>query len=197
MAKGDKHVGSTDVSGNKELMKETPAVGKKLNDLKKKEGTVTLITPPSWFQNQDLSFCLINLSKRDKDGFADQLNKHHSKKNVNLYIWDDNNFSGLDPFGNESDAEYEKYLENWKPNQKGRDYSWLLNACRAATTIVMNMDYSSNQLKVWSGYILTMSKCWFINSNADDASSFGVLNRNIIAGMHELFPKIKKLKDSK
>ena len=197
MAKGDKHVGSTDVSGNKELMKETPAVGKKLNDLKKKEGTVTLITPPSWFQNQDLSFCLINLSKRDKDGFADQLNKHHSKKNVNLYIWDDNNFSGLDPFGNESDAEYEKYLENWKPNQKGRDYSWLLNACRAANYIIMNMDYSSRPLMVWSGYILTLSKTFFINSNFDDAQAYAVLNRNKISGVPELFPKIQKLKTDK
>ena len=63
-------------------------------------------------------------------------------------------------------------------------------------TIIMNMDYSSNQLKVWSGYILTLAKTWFINSNQDDAASFGVLNRNKIAGMHELFPKIKKLKDS-
>ena len=58
------------------------------------------------------------------------------------------------------------------------------------------MDYSSNQMKVWSGYILTMSKTWFINSNEDDSQSFGVLNRNKIQGMHELFPKIKKLKDS-
>ena len=88
-------------------------------------------------------------------------------------------------------------MENWKPNAQGRDYTWLLNACRTATTVVMNMDYSSNQLKVWSGYILTMSKTWFINSNADDASAFGVLNRNIFRGMHELFPKIKKAKDSR
>ena len=157
--------GAQDKQGNKEFSKETPAIGKKLTNLKKKEGTVTLITPPSWFQNQDVSFCLINLSKRDKDSFADQLNKHMAKKNVNLYIWDDNNFSGLDPFGNESDAEYEKYLENWKPNQKGRDYSWLLNACRASTYIIMNMDYSSRPLMVWSGYILTLSKTFFINSN--------------------------------
>ena len=113
------------------------------------------------------------------------------------YLWDDNNFSSLDPWGADDDIGYEKYLEDWKPNAKGREYSWLLNACRAATTVVMNMDYSSNQLKVWSGYILTMSKTWFINSNQDDASSFGVLNRNIFAGMHELFPKIKKLKDSR
>ena len=194
MVKGEKHVGSADAKGNKEFSKETPAVGKKLTDLKKKEGTVTLVTPPSWFQNQDVSFCLINLSKRDKDGFADQLNTHMAKKNVNLYIWDDNNFSGLDPFGNESDAEYEKYLENWKPNQKGRDYSWLLNACRASTYIIMNMDYSSRPLMVWSGYILTLSKTFFINSNFDDAQAYAVLNRNKIAGVRESFPKIPKMK---
>ena len=56
-----------DKKSNQEFAKETPAIGKKLTDLKKKEGTVTLITPPSWFHNQDVSFCLINLSKRDKE----------------------------------------------------------------------------------------------------------------------------------
>ena len=197
MAKGDKHVGQTDQKGNKEAAKETPAVGQKLTAMKKKLGTITLVTPPSWFQNQDRSFCLINLSKRDKDVFAEALNKNMPKENINLYIWDDNNFSNLDPFGNESDAEYEKYLEDWKPNAKARDYSWLLNACRASSHIIMNMDYGSNQLKVWSGYILTLSKTWFINSNFDDSQAFAVLNRNKIQGIPEIFPKIKKLSQDK
>lgn len=197
MAKGDKHIGETDQKGNKETEKEMPAVGQKLTDMKKKLGTITLVTPPSWFQNQDRSFCLINLSKRDKDVFAEALNKNMPKENINLYIWDDNNFSNLDPFGNESDAEYEKYLENWKPNAKARDYSWLLNACRASSHIIMNMDYGSNQLKVWSGYILTLSKTWFINSNFDDSQAFAVLNRNKIQGIPEIFPKIKKLSQDK
>tara|TARA_B100000579_G_scaffold380962_1_gene349179 strand:+ start:4773 stop:5366 length:594 start_codon:yes stop_codon:yes gene_type:complete len=197
MVKGDKHVGETDQQGNKETEKEMPAVGQKLTNMKKKLGTITLVTPPSWFQNQDRSFCLINLSKRDKDVFAEALNKNMPKENINLYIWDDNNFSNLDPFGNESDAEYEKYLENWKPNAKARDYSWLLNACRASSHIIMNMDYGSNQLKVWSGYILTLSKTWFINSNFDDSQAFAVLNRNKIQGIPEIFPKIKKLSQDK
>ena len=160
-------------------------------------GTVTLVTPHSFFQNQNKSFCLINLSKRDKDAFADAINKHMPKEDITLYLWDDNNFSSLDPFGVDDDVEYEKYLENWKPNKKGRDYTWLLNACRSATVVVMNMDYSSNQLKVWSGYILTLAKTYFLNSNSDDAYSFTVLNRNKINGMHELFSRIKKNMDSK
>jgi len=181
---------------NVEHSKERPVLGEKLTK-KKKEGTITLVTPPSFFQNQNRSFCLINLSKRDKDNFATQINKWMPKEDITIYLWDDNNFSNLDPLGVENDPEYERYLENWKPNAQGRDYTWLLNACRASTTIILNMDYASNQLKVWSGYILTLSKTWFVNSNQDDAQSFGVLNRNIIAGMHELFPKIKKLKDNK
>lgn len=181
--------------GNKDLdQKPNAAVGEKLT-LRKKMGTITMVTPPSFFQNQNRSFCLVNLSKKDKDNFADQINKYFPKDDITIYLWDDNNFSALDPFATD-DAEYEKYLETWAPNKKGRDYTWLLNACRAATTVIMNMDYSSNQMKVWSGYILTMSKTWFINSNEDDSQSFGVLNRNKIQGMHELFPKIKKLKDS-
>jgi len=183
------------LQGNKEADKgPNAAVGEKLT-ARKKMGTITMVTPPSFFQNQNRSFCLVNLSKKDKDNFADQINKYFPKEDITIYLWDDNNFSALDPFGTD-DEEYEKYLENWAPNKKGRDYTWLLNACRSATTVIMNMDYSSNQMKVWSGYILTMSKTWFINSNEDDSSSFGVLNRNKIQGMHELFPKIRKLKDS-
>ena len=180
--------------GNKEHKQEIAVTGEKL-ELRKKMGTITMVTPPSFFQNQNRSFCLINLSKKDKDNFANEINKYFPKDDLTIYLWDDNNFSALDPFGTD-DEEYEKYLENWKPNAKGRDYTWLLNACRAATTVILNMDYSSNQMKVWSGYILTMSKTWFINSNTDDSAAFGVLNRNKINGMHELFPKIKKLKDS-
>tara|TARA_B100001287_G_scaffold274614_1_gene280295 strand:+ start:1105 stop:1668 length:564 start_codon:yes stop_codon:yes gene_type:complete len=181
--------------GNKAQESEIAVTGKKL-ELRKKMGTITMVTPPSFFQNQNRSFCLINLSKKDKDNFADQINKYFPKDDLTIYLWDDNNFSALDPFGTDSDPEYEQYLENWKPNKKGRDYTWLLNACRASTTVVMNMDYSSNQLKVWSGYILTMAKTWFLNSNADDSAAFGVLNRNKINNMGELFPKIKKLKDN-
>ena len=181
--------------GNKEPEKSYSATGEKL-ELRKKMGTITMVTPPSFFQNQNRSFCLINLSKKDKDNFADQINKYFPKDDLTIYLWDDNNFSALDPFAAD-DPEYEKYLESWKPNAKGRDYTWLLNACRASTTVILNMDYSSNQMKVWSGYILTMAKTWFLNSNPDDSSSFGVLNRNKINNFQELFPKIKKLKDNR
>ena len=180
---------------NKERPAEKATIGSKL-ELRKKQGTITLVTPPSFFTNQNRSFVLVNLSKKDKDNFAEAINKWFPKDDLTIYLWDDNNFSGLDITGRENDPEYEKYLENWKPNAKGRDYTWLLNACRTATTVIMNMDYSSNQLKVWSGYILTMAKTFFVNSNQDDALSFAVLNRNRIAGMHELFPKIKRIKET-
>jgi hypothetical protein len=180
--------------GNKIRENEIAVTGEKLEQ-RKKMGTITMVTPPSFFTNQNRSFCLINLSKKDKDNFADQINKHFPKDDLTMYLWDDNNFSALDPFQSE-DPEYEKYLENWKPNKKGRDYTWLLNACRASTHVILNMDYSSNQMKVWSGYILTMAKTWFLNSNVDDSAAFGVLNRNKINNMQELFPKIKKLKDN-
>jgi hypothetical protein len=195
MAKGDRPTTPQDQQPNTMPEAERPTVGR-LGD-KKKMGAITLVTPPSFFQNQNRSFCLVNLSKRDKDRFADEINKWLPKEDITIYLWDDNNFSNLDPLGIDDDPEYEKYLENWKPNAKGRDYTWLLNACRTATTVIMNMEYSSNQLKVWSGYILTLSKTYFINGNMDDASAFSVLNRNHIAGVHEVFPKIKKNQENR
>jgi len=187
-------MGSTDEKKNIEAPVESPPAGK-LN-LKRKMGQITLVTPPSFFQNQNRSFCLINLSKRDKDNFADAINKFMPKDDITLYLWDDNNFSSLDPFGNDEDPEYEKYLEEWRPNQKGRDYTWLLNACRSSTVVVMNMDYSSNPLRVWSGYILTLAKTYFINSNLEEAKTYEVLNRNRIDNVQQLFPKIKKNLDN-
>jgi hypothetical protein len=102
----------------KETAPEIAVTGEKL-DLRKKMGTITMVTPPSFFQNQNKSFCLINLSKKDKDNFADQINKYFPKDDLTIYLWDDNNFSALDPFGGD-DPEYEKYLENWKPNKQGQ-----------------------------------------------------------------------------
>ena len=65
------------------------ATGEKL-ELRKKMGTITMVTPPSFFQNQNRSFCLINLSKKDKDNFADQINKYFPKDDLTIYLWDDN-----------------------------------------------------------------------------------------------------------
>lgn len=184
-----------DVQKNTEAKPEMAAVGKLKDNAKL--GQITMVTPPSFFQNQNTSFCLINLSKRDKDAFADQLNKHMPEDDVTIYLWDDNNFSSLDPFGADYDPDYEDYLETWTPNQKGRDYTWLLNAARASTYVIMNMDYSSRPLMVWSGYILTLAKTYFINSNLEEAKAYDVLNRNRIDAIPFVFDKIRRNKDSR
>ena len=49
---------------NIEKKPEKPVLGKKL-ELRKKMGTITMVTPPSFFSNQNRSFVLINLSKRE------------------------------------------------------------------------------------------------------------------------------------
>ena len=51
MAKGDRDVSAQDLQGNKEKKSEIAVTGDKL-DLRKKNGTITLVTPPSFFQNQ-------------------------------------------------------------------------------------------------------------------------------------------------
>ena len=94
MATGDKHVGATDEQGNKKSEDTYSVTGDKL-DLRKKMGTITMVTPPSFFQNQNKSFCLINLSKKDKDNFADQINKY-SKEDLTIYLFNEP-FSALDP----------------------------------------------------------------------------------------------------
>lgn len=156
-------------------------------------GQITLVTPPDFFQNQNRSFCLINFSKRDKDSFADQLNKHMPDEDITVYLWDDNNFSVTDSV-EKNDPNYESYLKEWRHNQTNRDYNWLLNACKVATTVILNMEYISKPLMVWSGYILTLSKTHFINGNESEAKILGVLNRNRIESVPYLFQKLKESK---
>ena len=156
-------------------------------------GQITLVTPPDFFQNQNKSFCLINFSKRDKDSFADQLNKHMPDEDITIYLWDDNNFSVTDSV-EKNDPNYESYLKEWKHNQTNRDYNWLLNACKVATTVILNMEYISKPLMIWSGYILTLSKTHFINGNESEAKTLGVLNRNRIESVPYLFQKLKESK---
>ena len=166
-----------------------------MNKLENKEklGQITLVTPPDFFQNQNSSFCLINFSKRDKDSFADQLNKHMPNEDVTVYLWDDNNFSVTDTV-EKTDPRYDAYVKEWQHNQTNRDYTWLLNACRVANTVILNMDYISKPLMVWSGYILTLSKTHFINGNEAEAKTLGVLNRNRTQSVIHLFQKLKENK---
>lgn len=153
-------------------------------------GQITLVTPPDFVQNQNRSFCLINFSKRDKDSFAAQINLHMSRQDITVYLWDDNNFSVGDSMDKE-DPNYEEYLKNWQHNQSNRDYNWLLNACKAASTVIINMEYTSRPLLVWSGYILTLAKTYFINGNEKEARALAVLNRNRTESIPKLFEKLQ------
>ena len=69
---------------NVEQKKEIAVTGEKLA-LRKKMGTITMVTPPSFFQNQNRSFCLVNLSKKDKDNFANEINKWFPKDDLTIY----------------------------------------------------------------------------------------------------------------
>ena len=161
-----------------------------------KLGQITLVTPPDFFQNQNKSFCLINFSKRDKHSFADQLNLYMPNEDVTVYLWDDNNFSVTDSV-DKTDPSYDAYIKEWQHNQTNRDYNWLLNACRESSTVVLNMDYISKPLMIWSGYILTLSKTHFINSNEAEAKTLNVLNRNRTESVPNLFKKLNSNESKK
>ena len=51
-------------------------------------GMVTLVTPPSMMNGEDVSFTLINLKEKEKNHFAIQLNKIFPKDNVVVYLYD-------------------------------------------------------------------------------------------------------------
>lgn len=114
-------------------------------------------------------------------------------EDVTVYLWDDNNFSVTDTV-EKTDPSYEAYVKEWKHNQTNRDYNWLLNACKVCTTVILNMDYISKPLMVWSGYILTLSKTHFINGNEAEAKILGVLNRNRTESVVHLFQKLNESK---
>jgi hypothetical protein len=59
------------------------------------------------------------------------------------------------------------------------------------------MDYISKPLMIWSGYILTLSKTHFINSNEAEAKTLNVLNRNRTESVPNLFQKLNSNESKK
>lgn len=124
-------------------------------------GKIIIITPPSQLHNQNISFCLINTDDTIKDQFADQLNKNIPNRDINVYVWDDAQANG--------------------------DYIWLLNACRAATYIIVDMKSIAGQLAVLSGYILILPNTYYFDQ---DNSASSLLNTNKLSSVEQLFNKI-------
>jgi len=89
---------------------------------------------------------------------------------------------------------YNSYVKKWQHNQINKDYTWLLNACRVANTVILNMEYISKPLLIWSGYILTLSKTHFINGNEAEAKALNALNRNRTPSVMHLFQKLNESK---
>jgi hypothetical protein len=59
------------------------------------------------------------------------------------------------------------------------------------------MEYISRPLLVWSGYILTLAKTYFINGNEKEAKIFNVLNRNRIESIPKMFERLYSNKEAR
>jgi hypothetical protein len=53
------------------------------------DGKITLISPPDIFENSNLSILLMHLSSEDQDNISAWLYKNNIKKNINFYVYDD------------------------------------------------------------------------------------------------------------
>ena len=51
-------------------------------------GTMTVVTPPSMINPDNLGFTIINLREKEKNHFAKELNKLFPNNNVTIFIYD-------------------------------------------------------------------------------------------------------------
>jgi hypothetical protein len=51
-------------------------------------GAMTVVTPPSMMNPEKLSFTIINLKEKEKNHFANELNKLFPNDNITVYIYD-------------------------------------------------------------------------------------------------------------
>ena len=51
-------------------------------------GTMTVVTPPSMLNPENLSFTIINLREKEKNHFAKQLNTLFPNDNITIYMYD-------------------------------------------------------------------------------------------------------------
>lgn len=125
------------------------------------EGKITLITPPDFYENGNLSILLLSISDSQQEQTGSYLKNTTIKSDLNIYT----------------------YLgEN--------NMQWLLYAVSRADYKFINIDTQDSITNIMSSYILTRPNVYYSCSNDDHAHILGYINNNRVENIGQFFERI-------
>ena len=115
------------------------------------ESKITLITPPDFFENENVSVLFVNLSDQDQDSISQWLYNAQLKQDINLYV-----YSG-------------------EP-----EVAWFFYAMARCEYKYINIDGNNSVTQALSGYMLGKSKVFYKTDDATLAEVYSHINSNRI-----------------
>lgn len=118
------------------------------------ENKIILITPPDKIFNQNHSCLLIHPSNRIKEQAQDILSKSQGRQNIYLYEPED---------------------------EEQQDLDWLLTVSKMCDTVVLDLDNSSYEVRMYASYIISLPQTYWLT--AEDSLLYNKLSPNRIYGL--------------
>lgn len=123
--------------------------------------SITLITPPDIFQNDNPGIFLINLTEQQQDEATQCLAEIDRELDVNIY-----------------------FIQN------EQNMIWFLHAMASSSHKYINLDNTSEMTELLSGYLLGKPSVFYSTDNKNKVAVFSHINQNRIASVKDFLERV-------
>jgi hypothetical protein len=125
------------------------------------QNKITLITPPDFYENGNLSILLIGMSDIEQDIVSQWLGKNDINRDINIYTYQGEN-----------------------------NVEWFLYALGRSDFKYINLDNEDPITNVMTSYIASRPEVYYHSENKDIVNLISYLNNNSVNNIEEFFERI-------
>ena len=125
------------------------------------QGTITLISPPDFFENLNSSILFVNLSHQDQLIIGEYLSLKEDNTNYNFYVYND------------------------EPN-----VDWLLYAINRSTYKFIDFNSTGFTVNSLGGYMVARSNVFYKTDNENLAAIYNHINQNRITNIKQFLERV-------
>lgn len=130
------------------------------------QGKITLITPPDFFENENMSLMFVHLSDEDQFKVSEWFGKANLDKNINIYFYND-----------ETNVE------------------WFLYALNRCTFKFVDINRLTSITTILLGHILAKTNLYYKTDDVNTHQICQYLNNNRIINIEDFLEKAFNVKD--
>jgi hypothetical protein len=123
--------------------------------------TITLITPPDIFQNDNPSLFFINLTEEQQDETTKWLSECPLTLDLNIYFI-----------------------------QKEPNVVWFLHAMACSSHKYINLDDTSSMTEMLSGYLLGKQSVFYSTNDKNKIAVYGHINQNRVGNVKDFLERV-------